>query len=155
MSKLALLVSGRRSKFVVLGLWLLLAAALGPFAGKFESAQQNEPSSFLPGEAESVRVLDTAKEFPRGQATPAIVVYEDADGFDTRTRAVVSERRAALLAADIEGVTTVTPPVFSEDGRGALLTVPIVAGGDEEVLIDAVASIREVAAEDLPPALEV
>ena len=32
----------------------------------------------------------------------------------------------------------------------ALLTVPIVAGGDEQVLIDAVDSIREIAGEDLP-----
>ncbi len=155
MSKLAAVVSGRRSKFLVLALWLLLAAALGPLAGKFESAQQNEPSSFLPGDAESVKVLNASDGFASGQATPAIIVYDDADGFDPVTRAAVAERRAALIAAEIEGVTTVTPPVFSEDGRGALLTAPIVAGGDEEILLDAVEKIREIAAEDLPPGLQV
>jgi RND superfamily putative drug exporter len=48
MSNLASLVSGRRSKFAVLGVWLLVVIGLGPLAGKFESAQKNEPSSFLP-----------------------------------------------------------------------------------------------------------
>ena len=86
MAKLAAVVSGRRSKFLVLALWLLLAAALGPLAGKFESAQQNEPSSFLPGDAESVKVLNASDGFASGQATPAIIVYDDADGFDPVTR---------------------------------------------------------------------
>ena len=154
MSKFAAFVSGRRSAFVVLGLWLVLVVALGPLAGKFESAQQNEPSSFLPGDAESVRVLDAADGFASGQATPAIVVYDAAGGFDARTRVAVGARREAIAAAGVEGVTTVTVPVYSEDGTAALLTAPIVAGGDEEVLIDAVTSIREIATEDLPPGLE-
>jgi RND superfamily putative drug exporter len=138
----------------VLALWLLLAAALGPFAGKFESAQQNAPSSFLPGDAESVRVLDASGGFASGQATPAIVVYSAPAGFDHASRTAVDVRRGAIAAAGIEGVVGVSPPVYSEDGTAALLTVPIVAGGDEEVLIGAVDSIREIAAEDLPPGLE-
>ena len=154
MAKVAGIVSGPRSKFVVLGLWIVLVVALGPLAGKFESAQQNEPSSFLPGDAESVRVLDAADGFPSGQATPAIVVYSAPAGFDDVTRAAVGARRDAIVAAEIEGVAGVTPPVYSDDGKAALLTVPIIAGGDEKVLIDAVDSIREVAGEDLPPGLE-
>jgi len=138
----------------VLALWLLLAAALGPFAGKFESAQQNKPSSFLPGGAESVRMLHASEGFSSGQATPAIVVYSAPAGFDEAGRTAVDVRRDAIAAAGIEGVVGVSPPVHSEDGTAALLTVPIVAGGDEEVLIGAVDSIREIAAEDLPPGLE-
>jgi RND superfamily putative drug exporter len=154
LSRLAGIVSGHRSKFVVLGLWLALVVALGPLAGKFESAQQNEPSSFLPGDAESVRVLDASDGFASGQATPAIVVYGAPAGFDDDTRSAVDARRDAIAAAGIEGVVGVTPPTYSDDGRAALLTVPIVAGGDEEVLIDAVDSIREIASEGLPPGLE-
>lgn len=154
MARLAALVSGRRSKFLILALWVLLAAAAGPLAGKFESAQQNEPSSFLPGNAESVRVLDASDGFSSGQGTPAIVVYSAPDGFSESGRAAVGARREAIASAGIEGVTAVTPPVYAQDGTAALLTVPIVAGGDEEVLIDGVDSIREVAAEDLPAGLE-
>jgi len=154
LARLAALVSGRRSKFLILALWVLLAAAAGPLAGKFESAQQNEPSSFLPGNAESVRVLDASDGFSSGQGTPAIVVYSAPDGFSESGRAAVGARREAIASAGIEGVTAVTPPVYAQDGTAALLTVPIVAGGDEEVLIDGVDSIREVAAEDLPAGLE-
>jgi len=154
LSKLAGIVSGNRSKFLVLALWLLLAAALGPLAGKFEAAQQNKPSSFLPGDAESVRMLDASEGFSSGQATPAIVVYSAPGGFTESSRAAVGERRAAIASAGIEGVVGVSPAVYAEDGTAALLTVPIVAGGDEEVLIDAVDSIREIAAEDLPAGLD-
>ncbi len=73
MTRLASLTAGRRAKFVVLCVWLVGIAALGPFSGKFEGARQNEPSSFLPGEAESVRVLEAADAFPRGDVTDAIV----------------------------------------------------------------------------------
>ncbi len=146
-------VSGRRSTFLVLLAWIVLAAALAPLASKFESAQKNEPSSFLPGDAESVKVLEASGGFAQGRATPAIVVYSAPAGFDDTTRAAVSERREAIIAARIEGVTFVTPPTYSEDGIAALLTVPIVAGGDEEILINAVDSIREIGGEDLPAGL--
>ena len=153
MSTFSSVVSGRRSKFLVLLAWFVLAAALAPLASKFESVQKNEPSSFLPGDAESVKVLDASDGFSRGQATPAIVVYSAPAGFDDTAKAAVSERREAIIAARIEGVTFVTPPTYSEDGIAALLTVPIVAGGDEQILIDAVDSIREIAGEDLPAGL--
>jgi len=155
MSRLASLVSGRRSKFAVLGVWLLVVVALGPLAGKFESAQKNEPSSFLPGNAESVKVLNASDGFGSGVATPAIVVYSAPGGFDQAKRTAVSERRDALLAENIEGVVTVTPARYSEDGKAALLSAPIVARGDDQVLTDAVDAIRQTAAEGLPPGLDV
>ena len=154
MSKLAAAVSGRRSKFLVLLAWIALAGALAPLAGEFESVQKNEPSSFLPGAAESVRVLEAADGFARGQATPAVVVFSAPAGLDEAMRAAVAERRVAIIAAQIEGVTFVTPPTYSDDGVAALLTVPILAGGDEQVLIDAVDRIREIAGQDLPPGLD-
>jgi hypothetical protein len=47
MLRLARIVSGRRSKFLMLAAWLVLVAALGPLAGRFEQAQKNEPASSL------------------------------------------------------------------------------------------------------------
>ena len=43
---------------------LLVAFFAGSYAGKFEDAQENETSSFLPGGAESVAVVDKVKQFP-------------------------------------------------------------------------------------------
>ncbi|MGZ4384867.1 MAG: hypothetical protein ACXVY3_09730, partial [Gaiellaceae bacterium] len=75
MKRLASLVAGRRSKFLVLVFWLIVLGAGAPFASRFERVQKNEPSSFLPAGAESVRVLAQGKLFPSGQVTPAVVVY--------------------------------------------------------------------------------
>ena len=70
MSAFAHLVSGRRSKFVVLALWIGALVALGPLIGQFESKQRNEPSSFLPEDAESVRALEPPTSFPPQRASP-------------------------------------------------------------------------------------
>ena len=64
MNSFARLVSGRRSKFAVLALWLAALAAMGPLIGQFESKQKNEPSSFLPAGAESVRALALSEQLP-------------------------------------------------------------------------------------------
>ena len=61
MSKLLTLPAQRRPKFFVLAIALLVVVAVGPFAGKFEDAQDNEATSFLPGDAESVKVLTASK----------------------------------------------------------------------------------------------
>ena len=47
-----------------------------------------------------------------------------------------------------------SPPRYSEDGEAALVVAQIVADGDEEVLIDAVESIRETVADGAPVGLE-
>jgi RND superfamily putative drug exporter len=150
----ARLVAGRRSKLVVLALWVVLAAALGPLAGRFEGAQKNEPSSFLPGGSESVAVLEASKRFPSGQETAAIAVFRDAGGLDAEDRAAVQEARRRVAGAGIEGVGQLLPVVKSADGKAAVVTIPIRAGGDEEVLVSAVEDARELVREGLPPGLE-
>ena len=51
-------------------------------------------------------------------------------------------------------MVAVSPPRFSEDGEAALVVTQIVAQGEEEVLIDAVESIRERVASGAPDGLE-
>jgi RND superfamily putative drug exporter len=40
---IAQLPGGRRTKFAVVGAWLVIAIAIGPLSGKFEFAQKNDP----------------------------------------------------------------------------------------------------------------
>ncbi|HZD87005.1 MAG TPA: MMPL family transporter, partial [Gaiellaceae bacterium] len=142
MAPLARIVAGRRSKYVVLAAWLGALAALGPLIGRFESVQKNEPASFLPGNAESVAVLEAARAFPSGQAVDAIVVFGRASGLVPADRQAVEAVRSSLGAEAPEGVRTVSPPVFSQNGRAALIAVTIRAGGDTERLVEAVGAIR-------------
>ena len=68
--------AGRRAKFVVAAVFLLVTAIVGGlFSGKFEDAQKNETVSFLPGKAESVKSLEAVKRYPGGELAPAVVVY--------------------------------------------------------------------------------
>ncbi len=150
MSMLAGIVAGRRSKFAVLALWLLGIVALGPSIGKFEDAQQNEPSSFLPGKAESVQVLEASDAFPSGDTTAAIVVFRNQEGLDPKAREAIEDRRRAFAETDIPGADGTSKPIASEDGTGMIVTVPIIAGGDEKVLIGGVDELRRLASAGLP-----
>src|SRR4051794_30594853 len=84
MSRALTFATGRRMKWVVVVVWILLAAIGGSFAGKFEDGQENEQSSFLPGNAESVKALEQTKRFPSGDNAPVVVVYRADDGRLTR-----------------------------------------------------------------------
>src|SRR3954452_19095815 len=73
--------AGRRAKFFVLLAALLVAGGVGgAFAGKFEKAQKNETSSFLPGDTESVKALDAVKRFPGGETAAAVTVVSKPGG---------------------------------------------------------------------------
>ena len=153
MSALARVVAGPKTKYLVLGAWLVALIALGPLIGAFESKQQNEPTSFLPGDSESVAVLDASREFPQAEGTYAIAVFSRDGGLTADDRDAVERVREEIDAAPPEGVRPVGQPVYSEDGEASLIVVPIVAGGDEEVLVDAVESVRETVRAQAPPGL--
>ncbi|MCS7006604.1 MAG: MMPL family transporter, partial [Gaiellaceae bacterium] len=148
-------VSSRRSKFVVLGLWVLVLLALAPLASRFESVQRNEASSFLPESAESVAVLEASKRFPSGEVVPAVVVFRDDAGLGSDGRAAVTRAREEIARASVEGVKELPPPTFSEDGKAAIVVVPVDFRGDEDLLVRAVEEVREIAADAASEGLEV
>jgi RND superfamily putative drug exporter len=134
--------AGRRLKWVVLLVWVVLLGTIGPLAGKFEDAQKNETSSFLPGDAESVRAQKEVRKFPSGQVAPAIAVYRRDGGLTAADRARVAGDRRALLAQQIEGVKGIPPPTVSRDRTTAILIAPIRSSGDSDTLEDATEDIR-------------
>jgi putative drug exporter of the RND superfamily len=152
--KLARLVAGRRSKFVAIGAWVLLVAGLAPFAGKFEGAQKNEPSSFLPEDAESVEVLKAAQTFQSGDATIATIVLYDPSGLNGAERQAIETALDGLAGGAVPGATRATPPRYSRDGNAAVAAIPIVAEGDSDVLVNAVDAIRSTLEATLPPTVE-
>lgn len=151
--RLARLVAGRRSKIVAIGAWILLVAGLAPFAGKFEGAQKNEPSTFLPGNAESVEVLEAAQTFPSGDATIATMMFHDPSGLNAE-RQSIETTLDGLASEAVPGATRATPPRYSRDGNAAVAAIPIVAKGDVDVLVDAVDAIRSTLEASLPRTVE-
>lgn len=81
--RVARLVCGRRSKWVVVVLWLAVMMLAFPLAQKLTNAQDNDASSWLPGSTESTQVLQESEEF-RPEVIPAIVVYARAAGAGAR-----------------------------------------------------------------------
>ncbi|MCX4910299.1 MMPL family transporter [Streptomyces sp. NBC_00878] len=142
------LVCGRRSKWIVVGLWLVLLFLIAPFASKLTDAQDNDAASWLPGSAESTQVLEISEDF-RPEQIPAVVVYARESGLTAEERAQIAEdarqikelRAHGILGAETRG------PVFDRetDPRAAQILVPIRMDekGWEEIS-PAVDSIRDV-----------
>ncbi|MFC4057383.1 MMPL family transporter [Planomonospora corallina] len=136
MRGLSAAVCGRTGKWVVLAVWLLVAAGAGLLGGRLEEAQTNDASSFLPGSAESTVVQEAQRASRAGDQVPAIVVYE---GRPVAEAAADAERFAAL-----EGVAgRVSPPVPAEGGGAVQVVVPL-DGSDYDTLTSAVGKIREI-----------
>src|SRR5689334_12650077 len=90
------LPAGRRSKYVVLIVAFLFFAGLASQAGKFEGVQKNESSSWLPGDAESLRALEAQKKLPGGELAPAVIVFERKSGLTDQDRQRIEQTRQRL-----------------------------------------------------------
>src|SRR6185437_10750895 len=73
---------GRRRRWLVVAVAVavLLVGGAAPLGTRFDAAQKNDPASFLPGGAESVRSLEQQRRFPSGAQTPAVTVVRRAGG---------------------------------------------------------------------------
>ncbi|MFF9779407.1 MMPL family transporter [Streptomyces sp. NPDC013978] len=141
------LVCGRRAKWIVLGLWLVVLFVVAPFATKLTDAQDNDAASWLPGSAESTQVLEISEGF-RPEQIPAVVVYARESGLTAEDRATIEadvRELKQLTAHKIIGDQT-RGPVYDRatDPRAAQVYVPITM--DEkgwERIAPAVDSIRD------------
>lgn len=145
---IAHLVCGRRAKWLVLALWVVVLFLMAPFASKLTDAQDNDAASWLPGTAESTQVLQISQDF-RPEQIPAVVVYARDGGLTAQDRARIADDAAelrGLTAHGIRGAET-RGPVYDRPGdpRAAELYVPITM--DEkgwQRIAPAVDSIRDV-----------
>ncbi len=148
---IAHLVCGRRAKWLVLVLWLVVLFLTAPFASKLTDAQDNDAASWLPGSAESTQVLEISEDF-RPEQIPAIVVYAREDGLTAQERAQIAEDTAELKQLTAHGIRgdETRGPVYDRqtDPRAAQVLVPITMDekGWEEIA-PAVDSIREIVGE--------
>jgi putative drug exporter of the RND superfamily len=119
--RIASLVSGRVTKWVILAFWVVLLGVAGPLSGKLMGAEKNDSKNWLPGKAESTKVLDLQGEFQPVDQAPAIVVYERTSGLTAADRA-----KAAADAKAFAGIQYVDGhvkgPFPANDGQ-ALETI--------------------------------
>jgi RND superfamily putative drug exporter len=107
------IAAGRRAKWVVFLIWLVgIFIAFGAnLPGKFTDAEENESTSFLPGDAESTKVLTAAEELQGGELAPAVILYRREPGLTAADRQKIAE--------DVGRLTEERFPAVVADGATA------------------------------------
>src|SRR5450631_2943398 len=143
--KFARFPAGRRSKWAVLVFCLIVAALVAGPAGKLMGAQKNDAVSWLPGSAESTKVIQASQQFQPKDELPATVVYERAGGVTPQDMASVSAQITKFNALKPVARPSVGP-IPSADKQALQVQVPINAGSAGwDTLSAAVKDMRSIA----------
>ena len=144
MGSLLATCAGRRAKWVILAIWLLAigGASSAQLPAKFDDAQQNRSTSFLPGDAESTEAESLIQRV-RGEQAPMIVVYRRDAGITSADRMRIAADRAALNALHLRRTSLFAAPEFSDDGAAAFLRAQIKRDKDSDTVVKPVTAVRE------------
>src|SRR6185369_3224562 len=116
--------------WLVIGLWLVLAAVMVPLSGKLSSVTTDRAVDTLPASAESTKVAVLEDSLPGGEDNMFVFVYHRAGGMTDADRATVerhyktrAKRYPPKAAAAGEG----PPTRLSADGKAAMFTLDVSA----------------------------
>jgi RND superfamily putative drug exporter len=101
------IAAGPRAKWVVFIVWLVgIFIAVGPaqLPTKFSDAENNESTSYLPGDAESTHALTATEDLQGGELASAVIVYYRASGLTDADRAKIQADVKRLTERRFEGV---------------------------------------------------
>jgi RND superfamily putative drug exporter len=138
---------------VVVGLWLVVGAVSGPYAGKLADVQKNDNAAFLPASAEATEVATLQKRFSDRVINPAVVVYARSTGLTAADRAKAAAD-AVVLGRSPHVVGAVPPPVASQDGKALQVVVPL-DGDLGTKVVETVDGFRATVRAHAPPGLQV
>jgi RND superfamily putative drug exporter len=115
--RIAEIPAGSWTKWVVVGFWLVVLVLAFPLSSKLTGAQKNDTKYWLPGNAESTKVLDVQSRFQSPNVYAGVVVYVRPSGLTAADRA-----KAAADARMFAGVPGAVPgqvagPIPSADGK--------------------------------------
>jgi putative drug exporter of the RND superfamily len=99
--------AGSRAKWVVFAAWLVgifIAAGPANLPAKFSDAEENESTSFLPGDAESTKALEASEALQGGELAPAVIVYRREGGLTQADRDKIGEDVRRLTERRFPGV---------------------------------------------------
>ncbi|MEO6500727.1 MAG: MMPL family transporter [Jatrophihabitantaceae bacterium] len=145
---------------VAVAILAFLAGGAGSsYQSKLVEVQKNDNASFLPGSAESTKVLKESDKFNKVQNVPGFMVFHRASGLTAEDRAAAD--KAAGLVARTPGVATdaLVPPQVSTDGTTIAVFTPLVQKQDgKDLRWDKIGEVEEKIVTDtsagLPAGLE-
>jgi putative drug exporter of the RND superfamily len=99
--------AGRRAKWIVFAIWfvaIFIAAGGANLPGKFEDAESNEATSYLPGDAESTHALDATEALQKGEIAPAVIIFRNESGLTAADRRTIEEDVGKMTEKRFPGV---------------------------------------------------
>jgi RND superfamily putative drug exporter len=130
MNRLASLVTGRRTKFVIPVVWLLLVAVFSPLGAKVQDVVSDQLESFLPKDTQSHEAAILLRErFPAGQTAGGLVVYQRDGGLTAAdkqkmaadAKAAAGDKALGLKAAPVVAFQPGAPPTLASPKGDAAL----------------------------------
>ena len=168
MNNIASFITGRKTSWVTLLIGLIFAVlAFGPLSAP---ESDTAPTDGLPANNETVLVNKALEDLPGTDGTVAVVVYssdtkltEDQElwitgSFDPIAQGFVdgaSDKFLEYTSGELNGEAFVPPAQVSDDGKVAVITVPLDEVEEVAERAERMAEMRALAKEDLPAGLEV
>lgn len=168
MNAISSFITGRKTSWVTLLIGLIFAVlAFGPLAA---GESDNAPTDGLPENNETVLVNKALENLPGADGTAAVVVYssdseltEDqklwiTGTFDPMTQSFVDgagDKFLDFTSLEVNGEAFVPPAQVSDDGKVAVISVPLEEFDEVAERADRMAEMREIAKEGMPAGLEV
>ena len=160
MRALASFVTGRRTKWLVVAVWVVLAVVFAGPGSKLADETNNQTQSFLPDSAESTKVLNLQEDrFPQHQTRDALIVYRHKGGLtDADKRKIARDAQQAARSLPIVGRPVTPYGPRSPRGlvaRGGEVAYTVVTFPDDnDKLADWGKELRKIVGQDKPPGLE-
>ncbi|MFF1399095.1 MMPL family transporter [Streptomyces sp. NPDC058287] len=130
--------------WTLLGLWIVVLAIAGPFAGKLSDVQHDRAVDYLPAGADSTQVAKIQDELPGGESTELVLVYHRDGGLTAADRATAAAQTARVDRTF--DLTAVPKGVPSRDGATLMYPVASTTPGHDEKARDAfVDDVRDIA----------
>ncbi|WP_432166318.1 MMPL family transporter [Streptomyces sp. bgisy031] len=130
--------------WTLLGLWIVVLAIAGPFAGRLSDVRHDRAVDYLPASADSTQVAKIQDELPGGESTELVLVYHRDGGLTAADRTT-----AAAQVARVDrtfDLTAVPKGVPSRDGATLMYPVASTTPGHDEKARDAfVHDVRDIA----------
>lgn len=143
-SRLSGVLTSRRGAWIALALTLIVSAiVLGPL----RVSEAPPHGDTVPAGAESAVAAQVGQTFPGSDTAPVLVVL-DRGGAALQEADVAAAEGLGRALADLTGLET-SPVIPAEDGRAAMLSVPITLGADNTANAEVVDEVRAVVADHL------
>jgi RND superfamily putative drug exporter len=144
MARVARFVTGRRTKWATLGLWVVLLVICVPIGSKVSKITDDRQEAFLPKNAQSTQVIKLQKsEFTSGQTVNALVISERPGGLTPADRAkIASDQRAAAQRLPV--VAAPSRLLVSPDRTIAYWFLDVPSTKDQNKLVDQGKELRKI-----------